>query len=69
MKEPMTKIMEIPDRIGKMMSCLFSLSTLKLFMEICQPLDKRVKNDILVYFRGFTINPIYAINELFPSRQ
>jgi len=42
-KEPITNTREIPERMGKIISCLFSFKTLKLFMASVQPLDKRSK--------------------------
>src|SRR5215212_9550075 len=42
-KEPSINSMAMPERMGKMISCLLAFKTLKLFMEIVHPLDKRSK--------------------------
>ncbi len=51
-KEAIMRINEMPERMGKMISCLFSFKTLKLFMAIVQPLDNFVKK-FIVYILGF----------------
>ena len=49
-KEPNNINRDKPDNIGKMISCLLAFNTLKLFLEICHPLDSLVKMLIEIWF-------------------
>ena len=44
--DPMINTMEIPDKIGKMINCLFAFNTFKLFIDSVQPLDSLSKKFI-----------------------
>jgi len=49
-KDPRISSIEIPERIGKTTSCLFSLKTFKLVIVIFHPFAKRSKKFISVWF-------------------
>ena len=41
MKDAIKITIEAPDKMGKMISCLLAFKTLKLFIDIFQPLESR----------------------------